>query len=213
MAYIIPYNRSAKVNGEWQQIAEAQVIVGYRGMIQLAYRSGQVANIEPFIVYENDNFEWIAGSNAQIIHKPKWGGERGKITGYYIVVTMKDGRRFTSNPWTPEDIEKHRARYAQGKDKKETKMWRENPETASLKTVFRMCARWWPLSTEFMNAIAVDSQTVNVAIDTDHHVDEIISFRDVNDIEGEFVEADIPPDPEEPPNPYDVAAAQAQAKA
>ncbi|EPW98484.1 recombinase RecT, partial [Streptococcus agalactiae] len=45
-AYVVPYNRKYKDGNRWVTVNEAQFQIGYRGLIQLAQRSGQVRNIE-----------------------------------------------------------------------------------------------------------------------------------------------------------------------
>ncbi len=45
-AYLIPFDKRQKVNGRWETVStEAQLIIGYRGMIDLARRSGQILHI------------------------------------------------------------------------------------------------------------------------------------------------------------------------
>ena len=47
-AYVLPYNNKGKM--------EAQFQLGYKGLIDLAYRSGEVEVIQAHVVYENDEF-------------------------------------------------------------------------------------------------------------------------------------------------------------
>ena len=49
-AYLIPY-----WNGKTKRL-ECQFQLGYKGMIDLAYRSGQIVSIQANVVYENDTF-------------------------------------------------------------------------------------------------------------------------------------------------------------
>lgn len=85
-AYLIPYwNSQTKRN-------EAQLMVGYRGFMALARRSGQVQGIYAEIVYEKDFFEITYGLDKNLTHKPALNIEdRGAMIGAYAVAKFKDG--------------------------------------------------------------------------------------------------------------------------
>ena len=55
-AYLIPYKRNFKEGGQWQSVMECQFQLGYKGLIDLAYRSGEVSTIMAQVVYEKDEF-------------------------------------------------------------------------------------------------------------------------------------------------------------
>ena len=55
-AYLIPYNNTRKVDGAFVKVPEVQMQIGYKGLIELAYRSGEVTNIYAEVVYENDKY-------------------------------------------------------------------------------------------------------------------------------------------------------------
>ncbi|MED0762673.1 recombinase RecT, partial [Aneurinibacillus thermoaerophilus] len=74
--YIIPYGR------------EAQFIIGYKGMIDLARRSGQIEQIYAHAVYEADHFEYELGLHPKLVHKPATG-RRGAIQYVYAVAHFK----------------------------------------------------------------------------------------------------------------------------
>src|SRR6056297_903192 len=76
--YIIPYGN------------EATFIIGYRGMINLARRSGQIETIYSHVVKENDEFEYEYGLEPDLYHKPA-EKDRGKVEGAYMVAKFKDG--------------------------------------------------------------------------------------------------------------------------
>ena len=60
--YILPYKR------------EATFIIGYKGMIDLARRSGHIQSIYAHAVHENDEFEYELGLHPKLEHKPSHGG-------------------------------------------------------------------------------------------------------------------------------------------
>lgn len=76
--YILPYK------------SEATFIIGYKGMIDLARRSGHIQSIYAHAVYENDEFEYELGLHPQLKHKPSFG-DRGEFIGAYAVAHFKDG--------------------------------------------------------------------------------------------------------------------------
>ena len=74
-AYLIPF-----FNKKTSQ-KEAQLIIGYKGFIELAWRSGQLKSLEARLVYKNDVFKVDYGSEAKIIHQPCLDeNERGNVT-------------------------------------------------------------------------------------------------------------------------------------
>lgn len=63
----------------------------YQGLCKLATDTGSVKNIYAEIVYQNDQFERILGTENKIIHKPK-NSDRGDAIGVYAVAHLFDGR-------------------------------------------------------------------------------------------------------------------------
>lgn len=84
-AYPVPYWNSKK------RCSEAQCIVGYRGLIDLAMRSGDLSSIEAHAVYERDEFVVRFGLTQELSHTPKLGKDRGPLIAAYALVRHKDG--------------------------------------------------------------------------------------------------------------------------
>lgn len=85
-AYLLPfYNSKTKQS-------DVQLIIGYRGMLDLARRSNQISSISVYEVYDTDEFEVSFGLNPDIKHKRdiKTGGT-GNLIAVYAVATLKDG--------------------------------------------------------------------------------------------------------------------------
>ena len=70
-AYLIPYKNKG--------VLECQFQLGYKGLIDLAYRTGQVQMIQAQVVREFDEFEYQYGLDSRLNHRPGTG-ERGDIT-------------------------------------------------------------------------------------------------------------------------------------
>lgn len=85
--WILPY-RNKKTNK-----TEAQFIPGYRGLTEIARRSGAVEDIDAQLVYANDVFRIRMGSNPGIDHEPETRGDRGEFLGAYAVATLATGKQ------------------------------------------------------------------------------------------------------------------------
>lgn len=108
--YIIPFwNSSIKK-------LEATPVVGYKGMIELVTRDGDVTGVEARVVRINDTFKVQYGTDPFIEHSPAMT-KRGSIVGAYSIVTMPNGHKqfeFMSR----EELEKIKARSPLGKKNK-----------------------------------------------------------------------------------------------
>ena len=78
-AYLVPFK------------SEINLIVGYRGLLSLARRSGEITSINAEIVYEKDEFDLSLGLEPKVIHKPFLKGERGEPVLVYMSAHFKDG--------------------------------------------------------------------------------------------------------------------------
>lgn len=143
--YPVPFNN--KKTGQ----KEVQYILGYRGMMSIARRSGDLARIEAHIVHENDEFDLSYGLNPNIEHKPFIDGDPGAVRGAYCVVWFKDGScqyRFMPKA----EIDRHRRRSKASS----SGPWVTDYEEMCLKTVFRSMFKWLPISLEAASAIGRD---------------------------------------------------------
>lgn len=147
--YLVPYGK------------EAQFIIGYKGMIDLMWRSGMYKTLFVEVVCENDEFVYERGSEPKLIHKPRITGDRGKPIGYYLFAEYQNGGKF----WhfmTIQEIERHRAR-SRAKD---NGPWVTDYDAMCRKTVVRDASRWMPMSIELQRQLAQDG-LVKREIDTD----------------------------------------------
>jgi recombination protein RecT len=90
-AYLIPFNTKRKDgNGNDRWVKSVQVVIGYKGLLDLARRSGQIESISAHEVCENDEFDLVYGLNEDLTHRPNWGN-RGDVIGFYAIAKMKGG--------------------------------------------------------------------------------------------------------------------------
>lgn len=129
---------------------KAQFILGYKGIIALARRSGEIRSIDARAVYENDEFEFEFGLDERLVHRPALG-DRGKPIAYYAIAKFKDGGH-QIRVMSPEDVERHRAR-SRAKD---NGPWQTDYEAMACKTVIRSMAAFLPLSPEEHRSIELD---------------------------------------------------------
>ncbi len=143
-AYLVPY-RNNKANSY-----EAQFIPGYKGLIALARRSGEVSSIETNIVYEKDEFDLNLGVDSNLRHVPYLDGDRGQPRLVYGVAKFKDGGYHLE--WmTIADVNKVRARSKAAS----SGPWVTDYEQMVRKTLIRRMSNYLPMSIELSNAIQI----------------------------------------------------------
>lgn len=143
-AYLIPYGR------------EATLVPGYRGLIALARRSGDIESINTCVVYEGDEFDYQLGDEPYIRHKR--GADVGETwTHVYAVVRLKDGG-VQRSVWTRSQVLRHRDKYC--KNRKPGGPWDTAEEQMARKTVLRdMVARGeLPVSAEVVRMAVTEEQ-------------------------------------------------------
>lgn len=147
-AYMVPYwNKHSKCE-------EAQFQVGYRGLIDLAYRSGKVETFASRVVYANDHFKFRYGTDPKIEHIPTME-DPGEIKAVYAVIRIKGGG-FDFEVMSKKQIDEHRAKYSKQKADGNFSPWNTAYEEMAKKTPIRRLAKRVPLSIELVTAAVVD---------------------------------------------------------
>lgn len=154
-AYLIPY----KIKG----VDEVQFQIGYKGMIDLAHRSGEFKNIEARVVCENDEFEYEYGLEPKLVHKPAMK-DRGKPIYYYAVFTLVNGG-FGFEVMSKEEINMHKNKYSQAAGSKYSP-WSTNFDDMAKKTVLKRVLKYAPIRTEFARKINND-ETIKTELSDD----------------------------------------------
>lgn len=135
----------------------AQLVIGYKGYVELAYRSGQIATVIARTVYDGDTFDVEYGLDEQLIHKPAMKGERSTPIAHYAIVKLANGGR---SFWvmTEDEMQAHKRRHApKNKAGNIVGPWNSDYEAMARKTCLLRLASWMPKSTEFGHAIEVDN--------------------------------------------------------
>lgn len=132
----------------------------YKGLVDLAYRSGRVTKIDSHIVHTNDEFEYSYGLHPDLKHKPATG-DRGEKIGAYVVAHIRDMDP-TFLYMSKQEIEDHRNKYSRSwKKDGMNSVWGTSPDPMWQKTVFIQLCRWLPKSPEMVDlekAIALDNR-------------------------------------------------------
>lgn len=148
--YLLPFKNNKK------GITEVQFIIGYKGMIDLARRSGHIQSIYAHAVYEKDEFEYELGLEPKLVHKPSMEADRGKFIGAYAVAHFKDGGyQFEFMP--KSEIEKRKSRSKTANSSYSP--WKTDYEEMAKKTVVRHMWKYLPISVEIQQQVAYDEGT------------------------------------------------------
>lgn len=151
-AYLVPF-RNRKKNR-----TDVQVIVGYKGLLDLARRSGAVKSIASHEVREHDHFEYMYGLEEKLEHRPA-EGDRGEITHFYAVAHMTDGgHAFEVMTKAAVDLIMSRTQ-----SRGESGPWKDYYTEMGRKTVWRRLAKWVPTSVELARAINLDDMATSGA--------------------------------------------------
>lgn len=163
-AYLVPFNTKRKDGqGNERWVNSVQVIIGYKGLIDLARRSGQIVSIAAHEVCKEDSFELVYGLDEKLNHTPAMG-DRGPVIGFYAVAKLKDGGHcfeFMSLHQVQEIMKAsqgfQKAVEAARKYQKDVSHpWAQHFVEMGRKTVIRRLAKYLPLSIEFQTATALD---------------------------------------------------------
>ncbi|MFB5193168.1 recombinase RecT [Alicyclobacillus fastidiosus] len=185
-AYLVPFRNNK------QQRMDAQMIIGYKGMLELVRRSDRISNAVARPVYENDYFHLKYGFKDEFEHVPWYMRDDaeftdgGKLKGAYFKAEMKDGGYYF-NYLPVQKIEEHRL----SSKAKNSGPWVDNYEEMCLKTVVRASFKWLPVSIEVQAAVVQD-ETVKTDI-----LDDMTLVPDVIDVESEDVTYESQGSPED----------------
>ena len=146
-AYLLPFRNTKK------NITEVQFQIGYKGLIDLAYRSGEVELVQAQCVYENDTFECEYGIEPKLKHIPA-DGERGELVKVYALFRTKNGG-YGYDVMSVEEIRKHAQKYSKAYSSSFSP-WKTSFEEMAKKTVLKKVLKLAPLKTDFVHGVAQD---------------------------------------------------------
>ena len=144
LGYIIPYGQ------------QAQFMLGYKGLMELAIRTGAVKSITATAYYQKeyeDGLVKITKEPPRVSHERILGPERGPLAGVYCIATMHD---------SPDKIEvMHVDELEELRGKLKTRnspVWKNHTERMYIKTVIRRAANQWSISPDFAKVLEYENQ-------------------------------------------------------
>lgn len=171
-AYLIPYGK------------QVQFQLGYRGILEMAYRTGEYQTIYAMEVYPNDKFFYQYGLNPDLIHVPDPEPE-GEPVFYYAIYRLKGGGS-SFVVWSTEKVKKHADRFSQAYRSGKGSPWQTDFDAMAKKTVLKALLNYAPKSVSFARAIAQDEtvrreygEDMTVIPDEKHELEEEAEFIDV----------------------------------
>lgn len=196
--FILPFNATKKrqVDGRWleEKTVEAQFILGYQGMLELIRRSKAVGRVWTRVVYENDHFRALQGTEERYEHEPLFRGDRGEAVGVYAcaelmgVITTDGKPAIQPEYMTMAEVRRIRdlspgfqaAIRAAEKFKRALRPsdspWVAHEDEMARKTVLRRLFKWLPRSAEMELAMALDE----AAGHRSQRLDEVLDGQEVS---------------------------------
>jgi recombination protein RecT len=147
-AHLIPFWNSNR------KTFECQLIIDYKGLVDLAMRSGNVSYVHADKVCENDEFEFDKGQVKS--HKIDFKEPRGEPYAYWAMVRNKDGTE-QCEVMTRAEVDRIRAR----SKAKDSGPWQSDYDEMAKKTVFRRLSKWIQLSPEYRDALEADADRLD----------------------------------------------------
>lgn len=150
--YFVPFNKNIGTKQAPKWIKEAKLIIGYRGLLDLMRRTGDIVTVGAFPIYSNDKFKLVRGFEEELMHEPAVE-DRGELIAFFAYATTKDGGRY-ADFMTLSEVNKIRSQ----SKAKDDKAWTEHYEEMGRKTVLRRLAKYLPMSVEYADRNDTDLQ-------------------------------------------------------
>lgn len=144
-AYLIPYKNKG--------VLECQFQIGYKGLIDLAYRNGQMQTIQAQAVYENDEFFYEYGLEPKLVHRPAFS-DRGELVYFYGIFRTVNGG-YGMAVMSKADMDLYAKTYSKAFDSSYSP-WKSNYEDMAKKTVIKQALKYAPIKTDFQRALSSD---------------------------------------------------------
>lgn len=167
-AYLVPYKRNFKENGQWVNVTEAQLQIGYKGLVQLALRSGQIKSVNTGTIYESEfkGYNKITGEftiDETIIPDE----DKDEVAGYFAYVQLVNGgevKQFSRKKQIEHFAKKYSKAYSYDLDNnKKSSPWSTEFNAMAEKTVLKQVLKFVPMSLEMQEAVSVDENDMKWA--------------------------------------------------
>lgn len=146
-AYLVPYGN------------KCQLLIGYRGLIALARRSGEIETIEAHVVFQGDRFAYRLGLNPLLEHEPDRTGSTGRdrddVVAAYAIARFKGGGYQIEVMFQQDIIKIMEGTQGGGR----SGPWKDHYPEMARKTAVRRLAKFLPLNAELATAIEYNDET------------------------------------------------------
>lgn len=156
LAYFVPRPQGKGAERVWN----IEWWLGYKGMMELARRSGRVGKIQASPIWEADEFDAEHGTGGRLHHRVDYrtpAAERGDIWGYYAFAELTGG----GDQW----IVLNRVDVDTYKNRSPSKSasfspWKSDYDAMAMKTCVRRLFTWLPTGTDYTDAVAADERVL-----------------------------------------------------
>lgn len=145
-AWMIPFNNKGTL--------EATVVIGYRGFLELARRTGQVGAIAHGVVYEKDHWDWMLGNEGFIRHRPSGEEDRGEFIAAWAQADIKGFQRPQFEVMLAREV--NAIQRGAPSAKASFSPWKSHLDEMRCKTVIRRLAKFLPMSDSMQRAVSID---------------------------------------------------------
>lgn len=102
-AHLIPFAKHKKVDNEWVDAGhDLQVIIGYTGYVELAFRSGFLRDLQTGVVLPGEHFRHRKGTQKYLEHEQNIDLDASRLTpraAYAVASLVNEGTEFEVMPW------------------------------------------------------------------------------------------------------------------
>jgi recombination protein RecT len=176
-AHLIPFENRKR------GVVEVQLIVDYKGLVELVMRTGNVSFIHADVVRDRDEFEYDRGEIKH--HRINLREDRGDVYAVYAFVRFKDGTE-KCEVMSVADVERIRQRSRAANNGPWVTDWDEMAK----KTCFRRLSKWVELSPEQRDIVEADDDQYELLAEQGRHtramkrtamkVDDLIGVKPEN---------------------------------
>jgi recombination protein RecT len=158
--YLVPFR-----NGKTGR-TDVQFILGYKGIVTLARRSGSIKDLYAEVVYDGDDFDYELGLHRDLRHRRTERSDRTKVTHAYAVAHFVEGGAVF------EVLDRHEIDGRRGRSKASASgPWVSDFDAMAKKSAVRALAKWLPLTIE-----------ADQAVNSEERVFDLSDFGDVIDV-------------------------------
>lgn len=150
LAYLVPFNVK---QADGSKKVMAQFIIGYRGLINLAERTGSYKTISATPIYEGQLIE----ENPLTGYKFDFKKKSNKLIGYAAYFKLKSGFEKTIY-WTLDEVLNHAKKHSKTYGKSDSTWNTDQPEMCKKTLIRHLIGKYGPVSVDYQRAEAVDEE-------------------------------------------------------